>query len=127
MCEREREREYLLQRLDDAGFVSRQHHHLEASTMECGGERQAHIAHSNDSGHGRLSFNALQQRRKVSGAFIRRLLTCLVLSAALFRGNGVIHRGINRCKRKLVFRGLPRACWEFFDGERSGELQGQIF
>jgi hypothetical protein len=31
--------------------------------------------HSNDSGHGRLSFNALQQRRKVSGAFIRRLLT----------------------------------------------------
>ena len=47
----------------------------EASTMECGGERQAHIAHSNDSGHVRLSFNALQQRRKVSGAFIRLLLT----------------------------------------------------
>jgi hypothetical protein len=27
-----------------------------------------------DSDHNRLSFNALQKRRKVSGAFIRRLL-----------------------------------------------------
>jgi hypothetical protein len=43
-------------------------------TMECGGERQAHISHSHDSDYGRLGFNALQQRHHVSGpgAFIRR-------------------------------------------------------
>jgi hypothetical protein len=53
--------------------------------MECGGERQAYISHSHDSGHGHLSFNALQRRRKVSGQASAYHLTQILKSSFLLR------------------------------------------